>query len=502
MNDGFYSGFRAYESVKISQNRKKPADWWIQHLGGTIGFDHGNLNMEYSMKGNPITLLYQPDGFKPESVTNLNLKQTFGNTGFSCGLNFEYSTEPFERQSVNSNQSNHTIPKKQKLNTTKRPIDFNNPDLNNPPTMPASYTQYDKTFSIGSKFSYTWQKRYRNAPTYEISASGEYCRVEKEYSYFDQGHKFINNIKSNPQNKFYLGLGFKFKPYGKPHNSNRYSFNPDCFINFSKDVLNPDGETLLELGISNQFTVIDNRNRRRYRRNTNQYNKIELPTEGNFGVKTGYKTTTVQSEFNDNRVNNAVVSITGEASYHGFNVGGEYNIAQPIISSPKPFSVLRESVDAQDGKLYVGYRLRTGPLDMNFKGFSEWGGDAGQFKEEKNGVNVTLAENQTRHKFHKLGGEVGANFTLFEKNNTKIKATLDGGYNKVNLESVHIDENKNEIKTNNKYSEVPIYAGLECQINNKLTAYANVGGDALNGFNGISGQFGVQFDIINNNKRK
>ncbi|MBO5737945.1 hypothetical protein J6R97_01250 [bacterium] len=372
--------------------------------------------------------------------------------------------------------------------------------MNNPPTMPASYTQYNKTFSIESKLSYTWQERYRNAPTYEISASGEYCRVKKEYSYFDQGHKFINNIKSNPRDEFRLGLGLKFKPYGKPHNSNRDLLNPDCFIKVSKDVLNPDGETLLELGISNQFTVIDNRNRRRYRRNTNQYNKIELPTGIEFGVNPGYKTSTVRSQFNDNRVNNPSLSISGEASYHGFNIGSEFNLVQPMISSPSASKVCPKSMDAQDGKIYAGYGFTTNQIDMNITGSSQWGGDPRPFEEEKNGVNVTLAGNQTRHKFHKLGVGMDTELKLHETKNSKISATFNGVYNQVNLESVHIDENKNVISTNNKYTEIPIYTGFKYQIGN-LSAFAKVGGDILNGFKeGVSGEIGISYKISSNKK--
>jgi hypothetical protein len=99
-----------------------------------------------------------------------------------------------------------------------------------------------------------------------------------------------------------------------------------------------------------------------------------------------------------------------------------------------------------------------------------------------------------------LGGEVGANFTLFEKNNTKIKATLDGGYDKVNLESVHIDENKNEISTNNKYNEIPISIGIEYQRGNFI-AFAKAGGDILNGFKeGVSGQVGISYKFSSDKK--
>ncbi|MBO5737944.1 hypothetical protein J6R97_01245 [bacterium] len=58
MNDGFYSGFSTYEYTKISPNRRSLADYWKQHLGGIIGFEQGNFNIECSMRGNPITLFY------------------------------------------------------------------------------------------------------------------------------------------------------------------------------------------------------------------------------------------------------------------------------------------------------------------------------------------------------------------------------------------------------------------------------------------------------------
>lgn len=473
--------FSSFDSFTINN--------WNQSLGG--GINYKGLTVE--ALANPISLALSV--FERKPLADLFAEYRIDiNNNFSFDIHGKINTH--ENYSTSIDYSSPTImPEKGPIQERANNTNLLVPSGRSMPTNNYNEARIYRS-SVGGGLGCEY-KLNSYMQTHKFSTWVDYNRVTESKTNLDQHGFSIGDEEIIKYNEVRPGIGYKVIFHSDTRPASREITDPTFFAKASINALEPKNSMHVEVGLQAGFASKAIKPKRRgYQRKElfNERTHIEV------GVNAGYKTSTVQSQFNDNRVNNPSLSISGEASYHGFNIGSEFNFVQPMISSPSASKVCAKSIDAQDGKIYAGYGITTNRFDVNFTGSSQWGGDPRPFEEEKNGVNVTLAGNQTRHKFHKLGVEMDAELKLHETKNSKISATFNGGYNKVNLESVHIDENKNEISTNNKYNEIPISAGFEYR-KGKFSAFAKAGGDILNRFKeGLSGQFGISYKISSNKK--